>query len=898
MVSCPICRRAVAETASNCSACGASLPSFDPHAATLLPSNDATEAAFGGAIGSPVPLGRDGLAPGEIVARRYRIAGLLGRGGMGEVYRADDLKLGLPVALKFLSSELESDPNALTRLHTEVRNARQVSHPHVCRVHDIDEVDGRHFLTMEYVDGEDLASLLHRIGRLPEAKATEIGRQIAAGLGAAHERGVVHRDLKPANVMIDGHGRAKITDFGLAVTAAEGRGELAGTPQYMAPELFAGGEATVQSDLYALGLLLYEVLTGRRPFEAKTLGEWKERHETALPADPSRDVRDLAPEVGRIVLRCLEKDPARRPRSAAQVAVALAGGDPLAAALAAGETPSPEMVAAADNGEALRPAVAWRGFAVVLSLLVVLAFASRVNDYGWVPFERSPELLVDRATTLAQELGYGPTPPGQAWGWERDGSFLGWGDDPLGTGSNWRRMTRGQPLAYAFWYRQDPLPLEPLSFGGGWPDPIRRGDPPLANAGAVEMMFDPRGRLVSFESVALPPGETSAAPSTLDEAWNQLFAAAGLDRAAFAPATPEWIPPRFADTRISWHGRYPDHEEIPLRVEAAAVGGAPIWFRLVGPWEQPPSVPDPGLDSTRVAAALLALVFGFAAFAAAAAAARRSYRGGRGDRVGAWRLARAAAALSIAEQLLMLDLPFTLKGVVTLCFRLLVAALVSGALSWLGYMALEPYVRKHWPLALVSWTRLLAGRLRDPLVGKDLLFGLQCGLAIATIFVLSGWAKIWSASPFRPNFYLIPDTLNGVRDTAGLALGQLNWSLVMVFIPLILLVLVRRVVPRYDLAAVALWFLWSAVPVLVWLRSWPAIAALLLTNAISLWVIVRRGLVAGVAAAAASWIIQSTPVTANLRAPYAGSSNLVLVSLALVALYAAWTAQARASRSA
>lgn len=911
MPTCSTCHATVPTAAAFCPTCGAATVRADPAAATVLPDTSFTEidrggeprrapaarAAPAGGTGATRASGED-FAPGEILGRRYRIVGLLGRGGMGAVYRADDLKLGQPVALKFLSPELERDPAALARLHAEVRNARQVSHPHVCRVHDIDEVGGRHFLTMEYVDGEDLASLLHRIGRLPEAKAAEIGRQIAAGLEAAHARGVVHRDLKPANVMIDGHGRAKITDFGLAVTAADRRGELAGTPPYMAPELFAGEPATVQSDLYALGLVLYEVFTGKRPFESQTLLEWKRTHESTLPESPARHVKDLEPQVERLILRCLEKDPARRPHSAAHVASALVGGDPLAAAMAAGETPSPEMVAAADAGAALRPPLAWAGFAIAVALLLGLAFASRVNDYAWVPFERSPEALADRAAELAEELGYGPPPAGQVWGYERDGSFLGWEDDPLGTGSNWPRMTRGQPLAYVFWYRQDPLPIEPASFGGGWPDPIRRTDPPLTHAGAVEILLDPRGRLVSFESVSPATLPDAAALAPLDVAWGRLFAAAGLDPQAFAASPPVWLPPRFADLRLSWSGVYPDHPDLPLRIEAAALGGLPIWFRLVGPWEAPPATIEAGFDSSRIAAAAIALALGLTVLVTAGVAARRNFLAGRGDRAGAARLAVATASTTIAAGLLMTDLPFTLTGVLTACFRLAVAGLLYGALSWLAYMALEPYIRRHWPLVLVSWTRLLGGRLRDPLLGRDLLAGILCGLLIAAAFVASGWAKYWSHSPYRPNFYLLPDSLNGLRHTAGFVFGQLAWSLMQVFIVLLLLVLLRRLVQRQGMALFLLWLLWSAVPTLVWLRSWPSIAALLLTNALFLWVVVRRGLVAGVAAGATSWAIQSSPITANLRAPYAGSSTLVLVGLALLAFAAAWTAQARASRSA
>src|SRR5664280_1117452 len=156
------------------------------------------------------------FVPGTLLGGRYRIIGLLGRGGMGEVYRATDMMLGQSVALKFLPEEAASNPRLLERFHGEVRVARQVSHPNVCRVYDIGEIEGMPFISMEYVDGEDLADLLTRIGRLPGDKAMETARKLCAGLAAAHARGVIHRDLKPANVMVDSEGQVLITDFGLA----------------------------------------------------------------------------------------------------------------------------------------------------------------------------------------------------------------------------------------------------------------------------------------------------------------------------------------------------------------------------------------------------------------------------------------------------------------------------------------------------------------------------------------------------------------------------------------------------------------------------------------------------------------------------------------------------------
>ncbi len=266
------------------------------------------------------------LAEGAVLAGRYRILELLGRGGMGEVYRAADQRLGQAVAVKLLPAALAGDPVRRARLVEEVKIARRVSHPHVCRVHDVGEAEGSLFLSMELVDGEDLASLLARIGRLPADKAVELGRQLAGGLAAVHAEGVLHRDLKPANLMIDGRGRARITDFGIAApvadTAAKG-----GTLAYMAPELLAGGTASAASDLYAFGLVLYEMLTGRRPFAARSKKELARLHREAAPPDPGSLVEGLEPAVERLVLRCLHKDPGARPGSAAEVLAALQGGD-------------------------------------------------------------------------------------------------------------------------------------------------------------------------------------------------------------------------------------------------------------------------------------------------------------------------------------------------------------------------------------------------------------------------------------------------------------------------------------------------------------------------------------------------------------------------------------------
>src|SRR5262249_35141721 len=324
----------------------------------------------------------------------------LGKGGMGEVYRADDLTLGQPVAMKFLPVHIAQDPDRLARFRKEVAAARKVSHPSVCRVYDIAEHDGQSFLTMEFIEGEDLSSVLTRLGRVPEEKGVEIARQLCGALSAVHDEGLLHRDLKPANVMLDGRGKVRLADFGLAAAAADlsATGVRAGTPLYMAPEQLAGQEMTPRSDLYALGLVLYELFTGKKAFAGTD--------RDTPPSKPSGHVSTLDPATERAILHCLERDPKDRPGSALAVAAALPGGDPLAAALAAGETPSPRLVADAGGEGAIRP---WLGLAllgvVVASIVLVALLADLVMLFRKVRLPEPPEVLARRARQVLERCG-------------------------------------------------------------------------------------------------------------------------------------------------------------------------------------------------------------------------------------------------------------------------------------------------------------------------------------------------------------------------------------------------------------------------------------------------------------------------------------------------------------
>src|ERR1700728_2463831 len=487
--------------------------------------------------------------PGRLIAGRYRIIALLGKGGMGEVYRADDLTLGQAIALKFLPDAAGRDEALLERFRNEVRIARRVSHPNVCRVYDVGEVEGQTFFTMEYSDCEDLASLLRRIGRLPPDKALDIARHLCAGLAAAHTKGVLHRDLKPANIMLDGRGQVVITDFGLAGVADDIRGAevRSGTPAYMSPEQLGGREETTSSDIYALGLVLYEVFTGKRAF-AESSAKLVRTGTDHTPSRPSSVVKDLDPIVEKVILRCLESEPSSRPPTALAVAAALPGGDPLAAALAAGETPSPQLVAASGEKTGLRPRVAVVCLAAVLLGLAVVAYLSiHYSALEKMGLELTPEVLTQRSHEIIARLGYAGRPYDSAFSLRYDGDFQDYvekNDKP----PHWETVLAARPSLLQYWYRQSTDSLVASDFHDQLMTPgmVTQDDPPTVLSGMINLQLDPQGRLTYFQ--AIPPQKQStqkepmqkeeekkgaAAPPAASPAasfdWNILFTAAGLD---------------------------------------------------------------------------------------------------------------------------------------------------------------------------------------------------------------------------------------------------------------------------------------------------------------------------------------------------------------------------------
>jgi len=264
------------------------------------------------------------MTRGTLFAGRYEIIEELGTGGMGKVYRAFDRRIKEELAIKVLKPEIATDKRAVERFSNELKFARQITHPNVCRMHDLHEERNTLFVTMEYVRGEDLKSLIRRTKQITAATAVCIAKEICAGLTEAHKLGLIHRDLKPQNIMIDKEGDAKIMDFGIARFArTEGitaEGMIIGTPHYMSPEQAEGKEADQRSDIYSLGVVLYEMVTGRLPFESDTPLGVAIKHKTEVPKNPKEINPEIPDDLSRLILRCLEKTRDKRYQSAQELA--------------------------------------------------------------------------------------------------------------------------------------------------------------------------------------------------------------------------------------------------------------------------------------------------------------------------------------------------------------------------------------------------------------------------------------------------------------------------------------------------------------------------------------------------------------------------------------------------
>ena len=832
--------------------------------------------------------------PGTVLSERYRVVAKLGHGGMGEIYRADDLVLGEPVALKFLHQGVAASKELLLN---ELKLARSISHPNVCRLFDVGEVDGRLFLSMEYVDGEDLAALLQRIGRVPADRAMILARQLFSGLAAAHAKGVLHCDLKPANVMIDGRGQVRITDFGIARLEAAVEDSsigLAGTPAYMAPEQLLGQKATAKSDVYSLGLVLYEMATGVHPFADSSRQRMVEAHLKRHPLPPSTLAPDLDPALERFIQLCLEKEPRDRPASALAVAAGLSTGDPLELALSIGETPPPELLAQARSSDALHlhHALTWCGAIAVLVLLTLLT-ADRAHRWHEAGLRLAPEVMAEKARQILLDFGWTIEADHEAFGYMHGPGAPA----PESTGVADAKAAPQPPAPgtapVLFWYRRSSQPLIPSDLTTLVFDGVRTGpyDPPTTLlVGDALLLLHPAGWLdhLGMRPQRLP-GETFSLDKPTD--FGPLLVSAGLDPARFTQERRLIMPPFFADDGRLLEGSSAERPDLPLTITAAGFQGRPVYLQLK-------------LESTQDAAEATIsplipffddfydwydLVYIFGALGAMPLA-RYNLRRGRGDRRGAWRLAVfiavLKAAIFMAEGIWVLDLR-TQWAIINLQFG---QALLEGALAWIFYLALEPYVRRIWPHTLISWTRLLSGRWQDALLARHVLIGITFGAFWMVLAQLDPLLPSWLGLPYRHELVRAAPFNNSLSAGVSLAAvaGQLQLAVYNAVFSLLLLVLLRFLCRRATLAGIvyiaAASVLYSQAGVHPWLSLF---TVGLLLAAGEAWLLVRHGLVSLTTATFTFGLLSTFPLTLDRGAWYASSGYFALSLLAATTTWAA-----------
>ena len=612
--------------------------------------------------------------------------------------------------------------------------------------------------------------------------------------------------------------------------------------------------------------MLYELFTGKRAFESRDISDVA-RVRSSTPTNPSAHVSDLNPAIERAILRCVDPDPAKRPASASTLAASLPGGDPLAMAIAAGETPSPEMVAGAGGEGRLSPSMA---AACLLALLAGLAGVWYVADKATlpnlVPLPKPPSELALAARAVLHGVGYDTPPVGEAHGFEVDSQYFGKVEREDHSAGRWRDLSSVTPAPVWFWYRQSPSPLRPSKDVGV----VTSGDPPLLTPGMARVRLDPGGRLQQFRVVS---ADLPSSPGPWPEPdWTPLFKAAGQQPHEWTTAEPLWAPPVASDVRAAW-------TRDALRIEAAAFRGRPVWFLIVPSWRTASGATPAEPTATQLVPQLL----GLTVIAAALWLASRNIRLGRSDRRGAIRVAAVYIALGFIHDLLLMS-----GGALawfSIVSRNLALQLFSGMVVWVFYTALEPYVRRLWPDTLISWTRLLDGRLRDPLVGRHVLIGGLAGVVFSFAFMVPHVAAEWTGiAPARPPNDAV-EALSGTRASIAAFFFAVQDSffvpIAMLLVVLVLRVLLRRPWIAYVVAVALLGAVsFAAQP------SAPINAAAVSTfiGVIVVVLLTRFGLLAFLVGVAFSYW-QAIPLTLDTTSWFFPASVLTMLIFAGIAIY-------------
>jgi serine/threonine-protein kinase len=465
--------------------------------------------------------------------------------------------------------------------------------------------------------------------------------------------------------------------------------------------------------------------------------------------------------------------------------------------LAAGETPSPELVAAAGEGAGFSRVAAWSMLgAIVAGLIATLGLALRDSSFERIRPEYSRDVLTQKAREAIAQLGYPSRPRDYAVGFEWNDLLIQQIARTDGPSPQWDRILTERPSPLQFWYRQSNEPLIASTFHDDLLTPgiVDRADPPPISSDMIQVNVDHQGRLTYFE--VIPPQRLSSPVTTAAVDWAPLFRLAGLEPSTLQPAEPVWTFLAASDTRAAWTGQWPGSGR-PLRVEAAGFGGRPVAFMLMGEWQKPWRMADE-TDAETTTYLLLLVALTVVILAGAAILARRNIGEGRGDRRGAARLAVYVSAVLMVLWVCQVHVTGTL-GIFALFLLALCTSIFYGVLMWTVYLALEPFVRRHWPRVLVSWTNVLTGHVSDAVVGRDVLIGVALGVWIA--LVLRAIAAINSDGSI--NFPGEVELLLGLRRTIAIVLQEGLYAIRNVLLYFFVLFVLRMTLRRQWAAILA-----------------------------------------------------------------------------------------------
>ena len=504
--------------------------------------------------------------------------------------------------------------------------------------------------------------------------------------------------------------------------------------------------------------------------------------------------------------------------------------------------------------------------------------------HEWVRLDKPPEALAERANQIVNKLGYTDAPTDTVYSFGYDGSYLNYARQDAAP-DRFEKIRTGQPVTLYFWYRTSPRYLVPNAGGE-----VSFFDPPNDVSGMTSVALDVRGRLIEFQAV--PPQVEEKATPNIPTDWSTLFAEAGLDIRHYKEIESQWTPPFYADERKAWEGTQIDHAKIPVRIEAAAFQGKPVYFNVISPWDKPWRQTD-FRTSAGFTGIILAITF-FSLLLAALIVARHNLKAGRGDTKGAFKLAVFVFSVITLARLIDASHVPELGGEFWIFFQSVSLALSIAALTWIFYIALEPFLRRRWSELLISWSRLMAGDFRDPLVGRDILVGASLGLCFTATYYLAVLVQQWSGVVVAP--IMEGSNEEGFSGVGGMAVHFLHGFAELVFITLLLsflLLLLLSVLRKKWLAIAAMWLIMFLHGInSMGSDQWISWLNLLLPTTFLILAAARFGMLALYAFFLAAGMSNNFPMTSDFSSWYAGSTLFVFVVIMSLAIYGFYTSLA------